>query len=309
MSDLTPPPEEQMPEPAKARIREGLLAATHETARPHANRWLAPVVAAATVLGVIGLGSYLVTGGGSSADPAGLGPAASSTSSAPTDPAIPEEPDPTEVPSLESTTSPEKVNTVPEGEDTGAPEGQGRARTCTQEMRTGGPSDAVQVAEIKHGKAATSFWVGDSQWEVCDDLSAIEQGGRPAALLEARDNGAPYAANADTLGFSSATITDAAFNPRYMHFFAGGRLFAGVDSIAYSFPDGGEALAEVTTDGSGEKWWAMSYEAHDGVFMAPDTNFMKLDPVQVVVSYTNGATQQVELRFGRDDCAHVNFGC
>ena len=304
MSDLTPPPEEQMPEPAKARIRESLLAATHETARPHPNRWLAPVVAAATVLGVVGLGSYLVTNGGSSADPAGLGPAASSTSSAPTDPAIPEEPDPTEVPSLEATNPPTDQVDVP-GEDFGGSEAQ--KRTCPQELRVQGMGRAERVAEIAHQRGTTSFWVTASQWAVCDDTSTMAPDKAPA-LLSPHENGAPYKASADDLAFSTAHLTDAD-GTDFIHLFAGGRLFGEVTGIVYRFPDEGRSAAEITTDASGEKWWAMSYEADDGVFVKPNTNFLKLDPVQVTVTYSNGATEDFELRWGEHDCAHVNFGC
>ena len=309
MSDLTPPPDQPMPEPARARLREQLLAAAQEKPVAGTHRWLVPAVAAATVLGVVGVGSWLVTGGADRAGgPDETGPATGATSSdAETVSPVPVEPDAEEVPTVRASNSPRKAIVVPDGVDEA--EGKGRARTCEQETRSGGLGGAQQVAEIQHGQATTSFWVNDTQWEVCDDLSAIEEAGRPAALLEARDAGAPYAANAETLGFSSFTVTDAAFNPRYMHFFAGGRLFAGVDKIAYTFPDGGQATADVTTDASGEKWWAMSYEAHDGLFLAPGTNFMKLDPVEVVVSYTNGATETFDLEFGRDDCAHINFGC
>jgi hypothetical protein len=84
MSDVTPPPEQNLPPGARERIRARLMA------EPPRRSWLSPVLAAAAVLAVVAVGAWFARGGGvDDAAPAG-GP--SETATAPQE--TPTTPDP-----------------------------------------------------------------------------------------------------------------------------------------------------------------------------------------------------------------------
>ncbi len=87
MSDprTTPPPPERMPEATKDRIRAELSAAAGQqepAKRGSGSRWMAPSLAAAAVLTVVGGAFAIAASSGDSGD-SGLGPAASPSTSAP----------------------------------------------------------------------------------------------------------------------------------------------------------------------------------------------------------------------------------
>ncbi len=91
-------------------------------------------------------------------------------------------------------------------------------------------------------------------------------------------------------------------------FVAGGPLPEGVTGIAYAFPDGGSATAEVTEDLEGRSWWRMEYAATEGVLADPNRNQSRLDPIEVTVSLS-GRQYTVPLQWGVDTCAQRNHGC
>lgn len=300
LPDLTPPPEEPMPDHTKASIRERLLADAQRADEPTHTRWLVPGLVAAAVLCVVGVGAWAVNLGSESTDrqvqPAG------SDSATPTEES--QTPGPTDTPPPATDAPP------PVTEDTDVPTDQGATRiTCNQELRrTTGIRGPEEVARIGHGDATTSFMSDGSRWLVCDDLHASQAGESPVLLPPHRAS-APYAPSPENLAFATTSLMDQNFESELVHFLAAGRMFEGVEEIAYTFPDGHTEVAGTTTDANGDSWWAMNYEADSGLFLKPTLNYLKLDPVEVVVTYTDGRTERSDLRWGEHDCAHINIGC
>ena len=77
--DLTPPPDEALPEQSRARIRAELLAAAQDGRIAGRSPWLVPLVAAAAVLAVVGVGAWVVQVGGDESGSAAVVPTPSAT--------------------------------------------------------------------------------------------------------------------------------------------------------------------------------------------------------------------------------------
>ena len=190
--------------------------------------------------------------------------------------------------------------------DPGVPTGSVPATSCVQEIaRAAEPSlrGAAVSAERDYGPGTIYLYETKTAWVVCDDLSATD-GGAPT-LLSFHDKARRYEPYAVTTGVSENLITNSDGNWVYDQFVAGGRDFDGVEAITYVFPDGHVEDAVVGRNGM----WSMVYLATDGVFMDPNTNETRLDPIKVRVRYTGGGIHTFNLRWGLDTCAQLNHGC
>lgn len=148
MSDLTPPPDEPMPDQARARIRADLLAAAQEA--PGTRRWLVPVAVAAAVLLIAGVAGWAVQSSGpDEADP----PPATAPTTAPT-----------------TATSPTTDAWPP------------RPR-CEAELRNPLPG-AEQVMQVGDW---ISFWVKGDRFAVCTESHGRTTIHRPRPMTPAED--------------------------------------------------------------------------------------------------------------------------
>lgn len=151
MSDLTPPPDEPMPDQARARIRAELLEAAQAPSR--SRRWLVPAGVAASVVLVAAVAAWAVQGG----DGGGEVAPSTETSESPSAP--------TEIP---SPTAPPVDQQVGHG-------------SCEQELRNPFPG-AEQVASIGD---FVSFWVAGDQYAVCAQASERTTIHRPLPMVPA----------------------------------------------------------------------------------------------------------------------------
>lgn len=312
--DLTPPPEEPMPDETRSRIRHRIVEAATTDTRP-GGRWVIPTLAAAAVIAVIA-GTYAV----SALDDDGAGrtdslqPAATSTgipSLSPT-PTLPpptptpgpsrsDQPTPTVAPSTAPSTAamtPPPLTATP-----GPPTGH---ISCPTELGDlGDPSlrGATVTAERGYGPWTTYLYETKSTWIVCDDFAA-QGGGRPT-LLAPHDESKPYEPDVSTLAISENSAWKPDGAPGDYQLLAAGRDFAGVRAISYTFPDKHTEQAVVGQNGL----WSMTYLPADGILADPKTNTFNLDPIQVTVDYTDGETKVFTLQWGLDTCAQVNHGC
>lgn len=339
--DLTPPAEQPMSDDVRAEIRRQLAAATAGDDTGHGSRgvavrwgrWITPAIAAAAVVAVV-LGVFAVRAtrddsgsGGDSLQPAApsTGPATTEPPAATTTPpsststyAAPTptsrvgtvSPTPSQAP-VPSTTFLSGAPTEPSPStvgpgDPGVPTGPVPATSCAQEIaRAAEPSlrGAAVTAERDYGPGTIYLYETKTAWVVCDDLSATD-GGAPT-LLSFHDKARRYEPYAVTTAVSENLITNSDGNWVYDQFVAGGRDFDGVEAITYVFPDGHVEDAVVGRNGM----WSMVYLATDGVFMDPNTNETRLDPIKVRVRYTGGGIHTFNLRWGLDTCAQLNHGC
>jgi hypothetical protein len=281
--DLTPPPEQPMPDAARARIRADLAAAaagpgaaSGEGAR---RTWVVPTAAAAALLAVVAATGLVLTRTGGPDQSSERVPATS------TSPSVPPTVTPSELPSPSETASaaPEKEVAPCEG--------------AVRQVLRGATSDL----ELRGPEGTTTFSVAGNRSVLCDD-----SGGNPTVHAPHTIDPAPPVA-LETFEVSDTVVGED--HGRYVTaFVAGGLLPAGVESVAYTFPDSHVQEAEVRDDDHGRTWWRMVYVARRGIITEPGTNQLDLDPITVRVTGPGG-THDFTLRWALDTCAQVNHGC
>jgi hypothetical protein len=218
MSDLTPPPDEPMPDQARARIRAELLESAQ--AEPAARRWLVPAAVAAAVVLVAGVAAWAVRAG----DDGGPDHAPPVAASSPT-------------PTERGQQAPSDEPTAPE--DTADPgdhwAGYG---PCRQELRYPLPGSELVATFDDH----TSIWVKGDRFALCDvrDRTTVQKP-KPLAPADSQDT---YAVS--SVYSSSGEVTRV----------AGGIVPDGATAfdVTYTFPDGEIVPAETVT-GGGHTWW------------------------------------------------------
>lgn len=269
MSDLTPPPDEPLPDQSRARIREDLLRAAQDGPST-TRRWLAPAVAAAAVVLVAGVAAWAVQG-----DDADPGPAAPATSRTP--PPLP----PPDV-SLSSG--------LPDGPTpTGAVQvGTG---SCQEELTNTLPGAELAARFDQH----TSFWVRGDRFVLCDvrDRTTIH-----------RDLPMTPTQSAETFRVSTRfeRAGRGAFDVVRV---AGGVVPEGAMAydVEYTFPDGSVVPAETVTGTDGRTWWRVVHSSSsDG------GSEMSGPPITVRLSLS-GVQRTYRLDWAADTCAQANHGC
>ncbi len=218
--DLTPPPDESLPEQSRARIRADLLAAAQD-GRGGARRWLAPVLAAAAVLLVVGVAGWAVrTGRDDDGAPVGV---PTSTTTAP-------DPEPSE-PSGKATLS---------------------LSSCTDPLGRvlAGAHLAVTFPADDTG-GETTMWVAGESYALCDVRAGTTVVHKPVSMTTA-DGVAPYQVS------SVYPRTEDGFRTVQV---AGGLVPEGAAAydVSYTFPDGHIERATTTSDDQGRTWWRMVY--------------------------------------------------
>ncbi|CAI9419934.1 hypothetical protein [Nocardioides sp. T2.26MG-1] len=272
MSDLTPPPDEPLPDRSRARIRGELLRAAQDGATSR-SRWVAPAVAAAAVVLVAGAGAWAVQGGGGTEG----SPAAPGTSVAPSPPLIPE-------PGI---TPPDIVTGTPNPPPSTQQAGRG---DCERELR-----DVLPGAELAAAfDDRTSFWVRGDQFVLCD-VRGLTTVHRPLPMTPVE--------GVETYRVSSKYVPAGrgAFDVVRV---AGGVVPDGAMAydVEYTFPDGRTVPAETTTGEDGRTWWRVAHTYRS------DGNEMKDPPITAQVSYS-GVRHTYRLDWGSDTCAQANHGC
>jgi hypothetical protein len=269
MTNPTPPPDEPLPEQARARMRADLLAAAQD-GRGGSRRWLAPVLAAVAVLVVAGVAGWAVQAGRDD----GGSPAGVPTPTVPgadwsmgwTDDPVPSEPSGKASLNLSTCVDPlgqvlagaEQVATFPADEDGGE----------------------------------TTVWVAGESYAVCDVRAGTTTVHKPVSMATA-DGIAPYQVSSiyppTQDGFRTVQV-------------AGGLVPEGALAfdVSYTFPDGHTERATTTTDDQGRTWWRMVYSYDAG---EPDPT-----PIRVTVSYS-GTQKEYSLKPGVDTCAQANETC
>lgn len=281
MSDLTPPPDEPMPDQARARIRDELLRSAGSGST--APRWAAPTLAAAAVLVVAGAAAWAVQLGGDGRSGDSLGPAGSS-SQAPTPPPLPP-----------PTVRPTPGATLPTLPDPTSPQpGQVGTAPCEEEATMVLPG-AQQAVSIPDGGATTSFWVTGERFVLCDVRAGTTTVHHPMPLTPAM--------SVETFRVSSLYApTEDGFRTVRV---AGGIVPDGAMAydVRYAFPDGSTEVANTATDDQGRTWWLM-------VHAAPSDGGNEMDdpPIEATVSLS-GVRHTYRLEWGVDTCAQANHGC
>lgn len=272
--ELTPPPDESMPEQSRARIRADLLGVA-QSERRGARRWLVPAAAAAAVLVVVGLAGWVVQAGDDGAAPAGA-----PTATAPGDPEW--------TMGWTDDPAPDPQPGEPTGKATLSPS------TCADPVGRvlAGARQAVTFP-ADDGGGETSIWVAEDAYALCDVRAGITIVHKPVAM-----SGAPgvepfqvssiYPRTPD--GFRTIQV-------------AGGLVPEGAAAfdVSYTFPDGHTEVATTTVDDQGRAWWRMVHAYDDG-------GESDQSPIRVVVSYS-GVQHEYALRPGVDTCAQVNETC
>lgn len=269
--DLTPPPDESLPEQSRARIRADLLGAAQDGDGGR-RRWVAPVAAAAAVLVVVGLAGWAVQAGGDNGGAPALAPTSSGHPDADWSMGWTDNPEPSE-PSGKATLS---------------------LSTCVDPVGQVLPGAQQAVAfPADDGGGETTMWVAGESYALCDVRGGVTIVHKPNAMTEAHGVGpfqvsSTYPRTRD--GFRTIQV-------------AGGLVPDGATAfdVSYTFPDGHTEAATTTTDDQGRTWWRMVYAYDDGGDSAPT-------PIQVVVSYS-GVQKEYSLKPGVDTCAQANETC
>lgn len=302
--DLTPPTLEPLSDEQRHAMRAELLAAVQRPPGAE-HRWLMPGLAAAAVVAIVAVGAVVVGHGGDGPSgstnpfaPAGQGGSSVQPTPAPL-------PEPTGHPhtSAPSVSAPGK-HVIPRGSHVLPTKGLvDETTTCEQEiaaLHRAGLDGATVTANRDYGDGKTSLYETKSDWIVCDTLASAD-GGAPT-LFSPHQKDDAYRPDLSTLAVSENFSLDRAW---FAQFVAAGRDFDGVQSISYAFPDGHTENAVVGETGM----WSMLYVPTSGPLADPHVNQTTLDPVQVTVTYTGGATDRFTLEWGLDTCAQINHGC
>jgi len=265
----TSPPEQPLPEQARARIRADLLASAQD-GRRGARRWLAPVVAAAAVLVVVGVAGWAVQAGrDDSGAPTGA-PTPAGQSGADWSMGWTDDPEPSEPTGKATLNLSSCVDPV------------GRVLAGAEQAVTF-PAD--------QGGGETTMWVAGRSYALCDVRAGTTIVHKPVPM-DAVDDIAPYQVSSTyprtSDGFQTVQV-------------AGGPVPEGAMAfdVSYTFPDGHTEHATTTTDDQGRTWWRMVY-SYGG---DPDAT-----PIRVTVSYS-GTQQEYSLEPGVDTCAQAEETC
>ena len=283
MTEPTPPPEERLPDQARARIRTELLRTAQDGGGSH-RRWLAPGLAAAAVVLVAASAAWAVRGGSGPDERAPAG--GTGTSAAP---ATPSSTAPsTTLPSskLEASRSPGAPPAGP-----GAEVGTG---SCRGELANVLPG-ATEAVRMPDAEGTTSFWVAGGSFALCDVRAGVTTVDHPLPLGGA-SGVAPYRV--------SSLFVPGNGGMRAVRV-AGGLVPEGVRGfqVSYTFPDGHTETSTTTADGTGRTWWRMVYEYADG-----GGNEFRQPPIEARVSSSAGR-ERYRLAWAVDTCAQANHGC
>jgi hypothetical protein len=280
MSDLTPPPDEPMPEHARARIRADLLAATRGSEPSRAARWALPGVAAAAVVLVAALAAWAVQVGG---DGDSGGTPAASTPTASVAPDVTPSGTPSRVASEKTTTDPD------EGQQAGT-------NPCVDELTNVLPGADPVAAFPEADGGTTTFWVKGDRFVLCDERAGTTTVHKPLPMTPVEKvetyRVSSIFAPAKGGGFRAIRVAGGLVPEGYMAY-----------DVSYTFPDGHTEQATTTMDPQGRTWWRMVYASHDD-----GGNEMDDAPIHVTVSYS-GAQYSYDLQWGLDTCAQANHGC
>jgi hypothetical protein len=284
MTEPTPPPEQPLPDHARARIRAELLDAARESTSG-GSRWLVPGLSAVAVALVAGL-AYAAVSLGDNDGAAPSGP----TSFAP------ETDRPSTIPSDEPSDPPDAHTSVPPNEP--PPTGQVGTAACPVELEHV-LKGAEEVFVFPDGPAGgtTSVYVKGDQFSLCDARAGTTTVTHPLPLTPAADDVATYRV------LSIYPPTKDGYRTVRV---AGGVVPAGAEDffdVAYAFPDGHTEHAIKTTDDQGRTWWLMVHSYDDG-----GGNEREKPPIEVTVSYS-GVQRHYSLEWGVDTCAQANHGC
>jgi hypothetical protein len=279
MGDLTPPPDEPMPDQVRARIRADLLAAAQPDRRKL--RWAAPAAAAAAVLVTAGAAGWVVQAGGDGGDGAPAGGGTSAPGVSESSVASPE-------PSVDLGAS--KVPGTREDHQVDVKE-----LGCAETMSNTLPG-AEQVATFPEaGGHVTSVWVRGARFTVCDVAGGLTTTHQPLPLQPEPGpetfRVSSMAQPADDGGFEltrlgAGVVPDGA--PAY--------------GVTYTFPDGASVDADYTTGSDGRRYWRVLHSYAD------DGNELKDPPIEAVLRLS-GVSRTYELQWGEDTCAQANHGC
>ncbi|GAW51484.1 MULTISPECIES: hypothetical protein [unclassified Nocardioides] len=282
MSDLTPPPDEPMPERTRARIRADLLAATRDGEPSRAQRWLLPGVAAAAVVLVVGLAAWAVQVGGDD-DSAGTPVASTSTSTS----GAPTGATPSETPSR-----------APSAKTTGNQDGGDEAGTnpCVDELADVLPGADPEAAFPEADGGTTTFWVKGDRFVLCDVRAGTTTVHKPLPMTPVEQvetyRVSSIFAPANGGGFRAIRVAGGLVPEGFMAY-----------DVSYTFPDGHTEQATTTMDPHGRTWWRMVY-----AYVDDGGNEMEQTPIHVVVRYS-GVQRSYDLQWGIDTCAQANHGC
>lgn len=279
MDELTPPPDEPMPDQTRARIRAELLATAQDRRGRDRRRWVVPVAAAAAVLLVGGaaggvLGGALSGGddGDRDASPAATGGSAATGTPSPED----------SIPAVKApgTQEDHQVDVKELG--------------CQETMRTTLPG-AEQVASFPEADGhRTSIWVRGERFTVCDVVDGMTTTHRPLPLTPVPD--------AQTYRLSSAYLP--ARGGFEVTLLAGGVVPAGATAydVSYAFPDGVTVPAQRADGSDGRTYWRVLHSYPD------DGDTTQDPPIEATVSLS-GVRRSYTLAWGTDTCAQANHGC
>lgn len=315
-NELTPPAHEGLSADRKLELRAQLLSAAQGSDQGHASRrpgWWASGLAAAAVAAVVGTGFYVTSRGDSTGSHPPLLPAGRSSSAA--DPTTASTPSP-ESPSSSAPGTPKPrlpvtpLVTVQAGPAPSfdPPPAQDCDDTLNEFVRQG--HDELAGARVTASRAgdigATYLYETKSSWVVCDDFASGDGG--VSTLLTPHDNQQAYTPSAKTLTVSNNTIGGPNSANWHYQYFAAGADFDGVRAIAYTFPDGHTEDAVVGQNGL----WSMNYQPTTGLLADPKTNYSKLGPITVDVTYAQSgrtSTDSFTLPWGEGTCGQTNHGC
>jgi hypothetical protein len=286
MTEPTPPPDQRLPEHARARIRAELLGAI-DASPAGAHRWAVLAAAAVSVVLVAGLAAWAVGVGDGTNRPDRDSPATSTsgTPSSTTD----------ATPTADATSPPTTAETsvpVPTDPSTMI---ELPSADCAPELKR--VLRAAEPALAFPGEDGnTSIWVRDQQFTLCVVGAGTVTVHKPLPLEPDLDDVATFRVS------SVYAPTEQGY--RILRA-AGGVVPEGAIAfdVAYTFPDGHTEKATTATDEQGRTWWRMVYAYDDD-----GGNEMEKPPIEVSVTLS-GSGFGFTLDWGRDTCAQANHGC